>query len=310
MIKHMRVLMISGDQNLAREGTGAHERFLLQKDAVEHLELIVWPRQFFKPFFVQGKFDVVTSQDPFWRGLVAWAAAMRLHARLYLQVHADLNAQTLIKHVLAKIMLRHADSVRVVSVRIEKELLSQTKAKISILPVYIDLAKFANLQRAAHPRFAKVILWVGRFESEKDPLYAIEVLKRVRAGGAQAGLVMLGRGSLENALKSAAAREGLAEYVEFPGWQDPAEFLKMADVVLCTSQAESFGASIVEALAAGVPVVSDDVGVAKEAGAMIRQREAFAGAILGILSNGARGALLLPLKDASAWAAAWKETLQ
>ena len=299
----MRVLMISGDHNLARAGTGAHARFMLQQNAVEHLELVVWPRQFFKPFFVRGKFDVVTSQDPFWRGLVGWIAARRLGAKLNVQVHADIDAQSLVKHVLAQIVLRHADTVRAVSMRVEKQVLRRTRAKITVLPIFIDQSRFVGLTHAPHPRFKKIFFWFGCFEPEKDPLYAHEVLARVRALGADAGLVMLGSGSLENALREKAAREGLKEYVEFPGWQDLPPILAQADVVLCTSRAESFGASIVEALLAGVPVVSEDVGVAREAGAWLRMREELPGAVAGVLSSGERGKLLLPLLSKEEWAA-------
>ncbi|HEV8677469.1 MAG TPA: glycosyltransferase [Candidatus Paceibacterota bacterium] len=306
----MRVLMISGDQNLVRLGTSAHERFLLQKNAVEALELVVWPKQFLKPFFVSGKFDVVTSQDPFWRGLVAWVAARRLHARFNVQVHADIDAQSFVKHVLGQIVLMHADSVRAVSSRVEKQVLTLTRAKVGILPVFIDLTRFQNLAHEPHSRFAKTILWTGRFEPEKDPLDALEVLRRVRAAGADAGLVMLGEGSLMQALKEKAASDGLEEYVEFPGWQDPLRFLKQADVLLCTSRAESFGASMVEALAAGVPVVSSDVGIAREAGAIIRDKKDLSAGVLETLSNGRKGTLLLPLLSKEEWADEWKKSLQ
>lgn len=66
----------------------------------------------------------------------------------------------------------------------------------------------------------------------------------------------------------------------------PAVFLETADVVLCTSLYESWGASIVEALAAGVPVVAPDVGVAKEAGATVVPRAQLAEAVVRVLEEG------------------------
>ena len=306
----MRVLMISGDRNLTREGTSAHERFLLQKNTVEHLELVLWPSQFFKPFVVAGKFDVVTSQDPFWRGLVAWLAAKRLGARLNVQVHADLDAQSPLKHVLAQIVLRHADSVRVVSQKLKEQALRYTSSPITVLPVFIDFEKFVGLAHEQHPRFEKTILWIGRFAREKSPEAAIAVLHEVRSRGVDAGLVMLGSGPLKNSLEHEAQERGIAKYVEFPGWQDPLAYLKCADVVLCTSHAESFGASIVEALAAGVPAVSLDVGVAREAGALIAQKDTLADKTREALEGNYRAQLAISMRDAASWATAWKQSLQ
>lgn len=307
---HMRVLMISGDHNLTREGTSAHERFLLQKNSVEVLELVVWPAQFWKPFFISGPFDVVTSQDPFWRGLVAWIAAKRLGALLNVQVHADLNAQSLVKHVLAHIVLRHASSVRAVSHTVASQAAHITRAPVSVLPIFIDGKKFSGISHEPHPTFASTILWIGRFEDEKDPLLALEVLRQVRALGTDAGLVMLGDGSLKKALARKAQTLGLASYVEFPGWQDPLKYLSRSDVVLCTSQAESFGASLVEALAAGAAVVSLDVGVAREAGAIIAKKAELAEKTAHALQMRATGSLASPLLSQEEWVASWRKTLE
>jgi glycosyltransferase involved in cell wall biosynthesis len=302
--------MISGDHNLAREGTSARERFLLQKSAVEALELVLWPSQFFRPFFLKGKFDVVTSQDPFWRGLVAWVAAKRLHAKLNVQVHADLAAQSPVKHVLAQIVLKHADSVRVVSQKIREQVMRISDVPVSILPVYIDFARFTGLQKERHPKFIKTILWVGRFAAEKNPEAAITVLGELRSRGVDAGLVMLGEGPLQNALEKLVRDRDVAKYVEFPGWQDPVKYLKYADVVLCTSQAESFGASIVEALAAGIPVISYDVGVAREAGAIIAAKDTLADKTREALETGSTAELKFPILRKEEWAEKWKQSLQ
>lgn len=314
--------MISGDKNLLVPGTSAYERLDLQRSQVNQLDVFgykgFWsgPRGGFEVMYatLRTRYDVITVQEPFWRGLLAWFAARTSGAKLNIQLHADLAGQTLIKRLLANFLLRRADSIRVVSQKAQEQAEAlAARASIRVLPIYIDLAPFRNLAHHAHPRFAKTILWIGRFEEEKDPLAAIEVMRQVCRAGIDAGLVMLGAGSLEGALRSAA--EGLPAMpdgrsrVEFPGWQEPGGYLAMADVVLSTSPYESYGASIVEALAAGVPVVALDVGVAREAGAIIAPRQGLAEAVTGILRSGARGELKLPLLSREEWAAAWRETL-
>jgi len=304
--------MISGDKNIFVEGSEAHARLELQRSTVDQLDVFVWPqvhswREIFRA--TRGNtYDVVTSQDPFWRGLLAWKLARRTGAKLNLQVHTDLSAQSLLRRTLAYFLLRRADSIRVVSKKI-KDLLTplSLKASITVLPIFVDLEPFRGLRHQTHSRFNKTILWVGRFEAEKDPLSALSILEQVRKSGVDAGLILLGVGSLEEKLRIRA--RGLMPYVEFPGWQHPLPYLQMADVVLSTSKHESYGASIIESLAAGVPVVAPDIGIAKEAGAIVVSQSDLGSAVIDALNGGKHGELLLSIPTKEEWTQRWKETL-
>ena len=306
----MKVLMISGDKNLLKTGAEARERLAIQTAAVEQLDVFVWP-QVHNAWEImcaarKNHYDVVTTQDPFWRGLLGWKIKFWFGAKLNLQVHADLSGQSLVKRMLARFLLRRADSIRPQSERVAAEIKKfGVKAPINILPVFINPARVVGVLRTHHPSFAKTILWIGRFEQEKDPEAAIDVLRQVRETGVDAGLIMLGSGSLEGRLKRVSS--GLP--VEFPGWQEPVSYLAMADVVLSTSPYESYGASIVEALAAGVTVVSRDVGVAREAGAIVVPRSELGNAVIKVLNSGERGELKISLPSAEEWARRWRETL-
>ncbi|MBC7836663.1 glycosyltransferase [Acetobacteraceae bacterium] len=299
----MNVLMITGDRNTMIYHSEAYKRIELQRSQVERLEVVFWGRGSIWPKIPAGPFGVVTVQDPLLRGMYAWRTARKIGARFNVQVHMDLQSLPLWKHILAQIVLRHADSVRAVSEKIKKQVENiGIKAPVSVLPIYIDIARFQNLERKPHE--GKIILWVGRFEEEKDPLLALSVFKKVRAS-VDARLVMLGKGKLGDALRKEAGDLP----VEFPGWQDPATYYAAADVVLCTSRHESWGASIIEALASGVPVVSSDVGVAKEAGAIVSARSDLAETTMDVLRLGSRGELKIPLLSKEEWIKRWKETL-
>ncbi len=292
--------MITGDRSF---GSG-NPRFELQRPHVEELVVVYWGRGRFWPHIPAGHFDVVTVQDPFWRGIFAWIVARRMGTKFNVQVHTDLSAQTFFRRFLAKIVLRHADSARVVSEKIKKQIRSfGITVPIFVLPVYVDVKSFQNIPR--HPHSKKTVLWIGRFEAEKDPFHAIHVLRKVRATGIDAILILLGAGNLEKELRRLS--EGLP--VEFPGWQHPASYLGVADVVLSTSKHESYGVSIIEALAAGVPVVATDVGIAREAGADIVERGKLAEKVVEILHSGKRGELKLALPSAQEWGEKWRETL-
>ena len=287
--------MITGDKNFA-----SSERFALQASQVEELEVVYMGKGSMWPKIPAGAFDVVTSQDPFWRGLFAWRVARRTGAKLNIQVHTG------VLNFLGKFILRRADSVRVVSEKIKQKVESiGVKVPFHVLPVYIDISKFRNIVRQPHSQ--KTILWVGRFENEKNPALAVSILQAVLRSGMDARLIMLGVGSLAQKLKARAHAAGLP--VEFPGWQDTATYLAQADVVLCTSKHESWGASMIEALAAGVQVVAPDVGIAREAGAEVAARSHLAQKIIEVLKSGRRGELKLQLQNAQEWARQWKETL-
>lgn len=292
----MNVLIITGDTKF---GPG-HERYELQRSVVESLAVVYWGRGSLWPTIPAGHFDVVTVQDPFWRGLFGWWVAKHKGARFNVQVHTDLSVYTGLHNVLAQIMLRHADSIRVVSEKIRQQVLKVApQAKVTVLPVFVDIRRFRVVTPELHGK--KTVLWIGRFEEEKDPLLAIEIVSRIP----DTKLIMLGKGSLEHKLRDKAA--GLP--VEFPGWVDPVRYLPTADVVLCTSKHESYGASIVESLAAGVPVVAPDVGVASEAGAIVVPREQLADAVVRVLREGPKGELLLTMPAKEAWAQQWQKTL-
>lgn len=301
----MKVLMITGDKNLLLSGSNAHQRLTLQRGAVEQLDVVYWGRDaLWDAFEMKGNYDVISAQDPLWRGLVAWYVARKKGAKLNIQVHMDLAELSFSKHILSQIVLRHATSIRVVSQKIKNQVERVgVRAKITLLPVFVDLEKFRILSRRAHE--GKNILWIGRFEEEKNPLAAIRILKAVLKSIPDTTLTMLGEGSMSKKIASHAAHLP----VNRPGWQDPAAFFSSADVVLCTSLHESFGASIIEALAAGVPVVAPDVGVAKEAGAIVVEREKLAEAVIDVLKSDGRGVLQINLLPAQEWAREWRDSL-
>jgi glycosyltransferase involved in cell wall biosynthesis len=305
----MKVLMITGDKNLLVPGTDAYDRLQLQRAQVDELKVFFWGRGGTSAWSIlraafHERFDVITAQDPVWRGHIAWHAARFTGARLNVQVHTDLNAYGFFKRAYAKFHLHRADSVRVVSEKIKKQLQDMgVTASIFVLPVFVDVERFRAV--APKPHEGKHILWVGRFEDEKDPQAAIRVLKEVRKQ-IDATLTMLGKGSLEETMHMQA--QGLP--VEFPGWQDPLPFLANTDAVLSTSRHESWGASIVEALAAGVTVVAPDVGVAYEAGANVVERADLAKEVVRVLQASERGHLCLTLLTKEEWAAKWLHTLQ
>lgn len=296
----MKVLAITGDKAFE----SGHPRFDLQANAVERFESLYVGSGSLWPTLPEGEFDVVTSQDPFFRGFVAWRISKKLGCRFNVQLHADLDGQGLIKKMIAPFILGKADSIRVVSEKLKQQVEKKGVNKpIFVLPVFVDLEPFRKVVRK--PNEEPTLLWIGRFEDEKDPLLAIRVFKDVLEKIPNARMVMLGDGSLKEKIYEAAKKLP----IEFPGWQNPVPHLEKVHVVFSTSKTESWGASIVEALAAGVPVVAPDVGIAKEAGAFVASRNELADKVVEALKSDLKGELKIKLLNKEEWLHRWKETL-
>jgi glycosyltransferase involved in cell wall biosynthesis len=324
----MKVLMLSGDANVLHEGTAAYERMKLQAAQVEKLTVLVREPGESK-FTTAGRmrragraehFDLVTAQDPFLLGLIAWRIARTGGARLQLQLHTDLFAPAFIRHnrvkiALATFLLPKADSIRVVSQRIKDSLAPlHITAPISVLPVFIDIealqaAPAADLH-ALYPQFSRILLVSSRLEAEKNVALALRTMKIICEKIPDAALLIAGSGSQRKMLEVIAHTLGVEKNVIFLGYRsDIFSLYKGADLLLNTSWYEGYGASIVEALAIGCPVVSTDVGIAREAGAIVTPPDGLGGAVIEILQSSKKGKLLLTLESQEAYFKHYKESL-
>ena len=96
-------------------------------------------------------------------------------------------------------------------------------------------------------------------------LRAIKNLPRlVRAAatlGPQVKLVIVGEGPEREAIMAEAARLGMADRLIMPGFlAEPNRYVGLFDIFALSSDSEQFPISLVEAMAAGLPAVSTDVG--------------------------------------------------
>ncbi|MCL2217062.1 MAG: glycosyltransferase [Defluviitaleaceae bacterium] len=107
------------------------------------------------------------------------------------------------------------------------------------------------------------ILWLGRLSKEKNPLDAIEIMKRVAVHVPEAVLHVVGDNPQSNYLQSMKKRTAdyrLENNIVFHGFhKDVKEFYRQASVFLMTSQHEGFPMTLVESSSFGLPCVSYDM---------------------------------------------------
>lgn len=107
---------------------------------------------------------------------------------------------------------------------------------------------------------------VGRLHPDKDQATLIKGFAQARADlPADSQLVILGKGRLEQDLKELARELGVAEQVKFLGQvPDARRYFRAFDVFALSSDHEPFGMVLLEAMAAGVPLLATACGGAKE----------------------------------------------
>lgn len=87
----------------------------------------------------------------------------------------------------------------------------------------------------------------------------------VRSGGTRARLVMVGTGQLKDELQTLATKLGIAEHLVWAGFRtDIPVVMKAFDVFALTSAWEGFGLVLLEAMAAGRPIVASRVSAIPE----------------------------------------------
>ncbi|HQU73631.1 MAG: glycosyltransferase family 4 protein [Calditrichaeota bacterium] len=115
------------------------------------------------------------------------------------------------------------------------------------------------------PDHRPVIGNFGRLVKVKQPLMFLEVAHRIKEDYPEALFLMVGDGPMRNEILSYAAQLGLTENLYLPGFQEAVfKFYSMCDLVLLTSEHEGQPNVIMEAMLAGKPVISFDVGGVSE----------------------------------------------
>jgi phosphatidylinositol alpha-mannosyltransferase len=138
------------------------------------------------------------------------------------------------------------------------------------------------------------ILFVGRLEDRKGLPHLLKAFRLVRKSGFECRLLVVGSGPQEREARRYVMTRGL-QNVEFLGRVSDAEkaqLFKTADVFVSPATGrESFGIVLLEAMAAGTPIVCSDIHGYK-----------------GVVQRG-RQAILVPPRDSKALAAGISELL-
>ena len=105
-----------------------------------------------------------------------------------------------------------------------------------------------------------VAVCIGEFTTRKNHIQLLKAWKHAHTKIQGSRLLLVGRGELEDYLQRTVEGMDMAQSVRFLGYrEDVPEILAAADVVVLTSRHEGLPRCIMEAMAAGKPVIATDV---------------------------------------------------
>lgn len=162
---------------------------------------------------------------------------------------------------LGRAALRRASALQAISHRIEGELERHGFAagRIVYLPNAVDTGRFVGAATSTRSGPLSVI-FVGRLVEEKNIDVLLTAWSKAfpRAGAARLRLV--GNGEREAALRAQAVALGIADQVDFVGHRNDIEtLLGEADLGVLPSKIEGLSNTLLEFMAAGLPVIASAV---------------------------------------------------
>jgi glycosyltransferase involved in cell wall biosynthesis len=242
---------------------------------------------------------IVTAQDPFWAGPIAFLLSRVSGAAFHLQLHTDIFSHgwhgSLIRKLLhplvffrdvnelralleqllypmALFLLRHADGVRVISERLffGVRSIGVPTERITKVPIFAEMGHFFvakpsfDLHRS-YPGFPRIVLSLGRLQPEKNYRGLIRAFALVAKEHDDTLLLIVGSGPERERLLALTRSLLLDDRVKILPWaRDVATYYKTCDVYVQSSDYEGWGLAVIEAMASGAPVVMTDVGCAGE----------------------------------------------
>ena len=289
------VVLILGPDRAAISGVSTHVNLLMDSSLKDDFELVHfqvgsegrgesrlarWLRLAASPFALFAAIvfrhaavvHINTSLNTraYWRDIAYLAVAKLLRARVVYQVHGGELPHKFFagSHALSAFLrwtLRLPDLI-VVLATIELDAYRKfvPGQEVVALPNGIDCRAFAHIPTVVTSQQETLrLIYVGRLAREKGVYEMLQGMRLALELGVDARLAIGGGGPEEERLKRYTAALGLAARVTFVGpvfGPDKVNLLAGADVMLLPSYSEGLPYSLLEGMAAGIPVIATPVG--------------------------------------------------
>jgi glycosyltransferase involved in cell wall biosynthesis len=173
-----------------------------------------------------------------------------------------------------RLLARATDRVVSISPRIKAELLDELRigspSQYVVIPLGFDLEGLVRIDESARAAAraalnvspdVDVVTTLGRLTAIKQHDLFLDMARLVVARCPTTQFLIVGDGELRPSLEQQVTNLGLGAHVRFLGWRRDLDTIYAAtDVFALTSRNEGTPVALIEAMAAGVPGVSTDVG--------------------------------------------------
>lgn len=191
-------------------------------------------------------------------------------------VHNVYNARDkkLNRRILNRYLGIFTDRVVAVSEEVKKEIVrydSVPENKVAVIYNGVDRKRFVDIDAQSirsefHiPKSTPVIGTVGRFFPQKGQKYLLEAVAKVRNKFPHIAVFVIGDGSLKEELQDHTKKLNIEQNIIFTGVRrDIPALLSAMDIFIFPSLWEGFGNALVEAMAAGKPIIATDIPSVRE----------------------------------------------
>lgn len=218
-----------------------------------------------KKFLAQERFDILHFHEPF-APFLSWQLLRASKTTNVATLHSFPEASLVFKILggPAKVLflpslkkrIKRFSVVSPVTATFIQDLVRETE----VIPNAIDLKRFAAPGKVEKFCDGKInLLYVGRLTKRKGVLYLLKSIKKISQTFGDFRLILVGGGPEEERLRKLVGKNGLKNIV-FEGYvsnKDLPAYYKTADVFCAPAiHGESFGIVLLEAMAAGLPIVA------------------------------------------------------
>jgi glycosyltransferase involved in cell wall biosynthesis len=246
----------------------------------------------FARFLRDGRYDVINTEPQLLSGLVIWLAALQRVPVRIVTIHNSIgdpgqsatsrSVRRILSHrlfvwAMRSLITRHATHVIAVSRSALDSVLPgrwQTACRSRVVYNGTDPASFQHpaderdvREEFGWPADSRIVVNVGRFSAQKNHAAIVETMRLVHERDPMVRLLLVGSGLLRDDIERRIERLGMrAACALTSDRSDVARLLMASDVFFFPSAWEGLPGAPLEALAAGLPLVTSDIPSMQEIG--------------------------------------------
>ncbi|HUW22337.1 MAG TPA: glycosyltransferase [Candidatus Bathyarchaeia archaeon] len=227
----------------------------------------------------EANFDIIHTQHPFYVGESAHFYAKRFNIPLIFTFHTQYDRYTLsyLPFLPEEITLRtvnkylqdfvsRCNGIIIPTKEIKRSYFKNLKSNFEIIPSGIDIAKFRGKTKIDRKKFSIsenqiILLTAGRVAKEKNIEFLIKAFKLIQMRNSRVILFIVGDGPAKKDLEKSVYKLKLEDKIIFTGempYQEMPNYFQMADIFVYTCITDVQPQILVEASAAGLPIIAID----------------------------------------------------